>query len=61
MIILQIVVALLIVWAILYVGKVVIYHFFYDPIGKARRIMESRLEELEREESTQKESRISSS
>jgi hypothetical protein len=48
--IVEIVVAILVAWAVLHIGKSVLYHYFYDPIGRARQIIDSRMDELERKE-----------
>lgn len=44
--VLEIVIAILLAWAVLAIGKKVLRHFFYDSIGRAERIMADRLKEL---------------
>lgn len=38
----EILLAILLAWAVIVIGKKVLRHHFYDPIGRARKIIESR-------------------
>lgn len=51
--VMEIVIAILFAWAVIVIGKKALRHYFYDPIGRARRIIEERLDELEKQEANQ--------